>query len=290
MKKYFLFSLLAFSLLVHMAYADTPSSTSGIIPGQIWYSEDQILEGDIVKIYTAVWNSTKAPLSVKVEFYDKNVILGTRDLIVPSEKLVDVSVNWKVTLGDHVISAKIISSNLTTGKKDAVVLSSVSTKEDKKFIAKVIKNADGTITTIPDDSQSAVNNIGSQISDILPTSISTPVTNVFDAVDTTRLNVLNGVNISKSLTQKKIDSYNPPVVEQNPDTNINDKLPTTKPETVQDPAVTPQSSTDKPIAYLKLFFLSVLAFILGSKLVFYGLLLAMIFFLIRFIYRKIKNF
>lgn len=287
MKKYFLFSFLALVLLTHNVYADTSSSTSGIIPGQIWYSEDQISEGDIVKIYTGIWNSTKAPLSVKVEFYDKNVILGTRDLVVPSEKLVDVSVSWKVTLGDHVISAKIISSNLTTGKKDSVVLSSVSTKEDRKFIPKVIKNADGTITTIPDDSQSEVNNIGSQIVNILPKSVSTPVSNVFSSIDTTRLNILNGVNTSKAETQKRIDSYNPKVPETNTDTNINDKFPTNTTTPVV--ATETQSSTDKPIAYIKIFFLSVLAFILGYKIIFYGLLALIIFSIIRFIYRKIKN-
>jgi len=64
----------------------TGETSSGIIPGQIWYSQNNLIEGDTVNIYKAVWNGEVNSLSVKVEFYDKNVILGTRDVILkPSE-------------------------------------------------------------------------------------------------------------------------------------------------------------------------------------------------------------
>jgi hypothetical protein len=165
-----------------------------------------------------------------------------------------------------------------------VVLSSISTKDDNKFIPKIIKNADGTTTVVSDELQNKTDQISSSILSSLPT----PITGVLNSVDGFRANILDSVNASHKETQKRIDSYNSPIPEVNVDTNINDKLPTGKP--VVTVAVSqPQSPTDKPIAYVKLFFLSVLAFIFGYKLIFYGLIIFIIFYTFRKIYRLVVD-
>ncbi|MEA3399468.1 MAG: hypothetical protein U9R00_03095 [Patescibacteria group bacterium] len=134
MKKLLILGLLLFNI----AWADN----TGFIPGSIWYSEEPLKAGQSVEIYTLVWNSNDVDLITDVEFYDKNVVLGSRNVIVPANSFKDVSIPWQVTAGDHIISAKILS--------DEVPIERRQTPEDKKFVAQnkdVVKNQIDEIST-----------------------------------------------------------------------------------------------------------------------------------------------
>ncbi len=48
-------------------------------------------------------------------------------------------------------------------------------------------------------------------------------------------------------------------------------------------------STEKPIAYVKLFLLSIASFVFSTIIVFYAVLILVVFFVLRLIYRKIRN-
>jgi hypothetical protein len=262
--------------------------TSGIIPGQIWYSKSPILEGDTVKIYTAVWNNTTSSLSAKIEFYDKNVILGSKDIVVPASQLKEVSVSWKVTSGDHSISAKMISGSTTvSGKSESVFTVNNETTTDQKFVPVVIKTANGETATSGDIVKSQIDKAATSLDNIVPESITTPVSKNVGIVDNFRVDTLKNILDSKNETQSKID-------ELNKTTNVSNKTATTSNKTNQkisttDTKVGIQDATEKPIAYIKLFFLGILSFIFGSKLVFYFLIVLILFFIIRGIYRKIRN-
>ena len=98
----FPFSLFAFDGL----------DNSGIIPGNIWFSKNPFFAGDVVRIYSALYNSSDATLEGDVGFYDGTVLLGTKRFAVPANgNLVELSYDWKATVGNHSISAKIISVN-----------------------------------------------------------------------------------------------------------------------------------------------------------------------------------
>ena len=205
MKKYliiFLFTL----LLTSPVFAEVSNST-GFLPGQIWYSKDSLVEGEIVKIYTAVWNGDTSSLSAKVEFYDKNVILGTRDIIVPALQLQEVSVSWKVTSGDHIISAKILSStlNTTSGGKETVVLENNTTNSDKKFVPVVVKKEDGKTTTGDEVAKDELGKVGEKINEVLPDSVSESVSSGVASVETFRENTLTKISDSKEKTAEKIE-------------------------------------------------------------------------------------
>ena len=107
MRKLFIYSFLILFLTPLTFTYGAEIINSGFIPGQIWYSSEELIEGQTVNIHTAIWNGEKNSITAKVEFYDKNVILGTRNIIVASETSKDVSISWKVTAGDHLISASI---------------------------------------------------------------------------------------------------------------------------------------------------------------------------------------
>lgn len=286
MKKYFAFFILFYIACIPSVYA-TSIKTTGFIPGQIWYSKDSIIEGDSVKIYTAIWNNNTSPLSAKVEFYDQNVILGTRDVVVPSQQLIDVSVSWKVTAGDHSISAKIISPIITTsGKREIVTVDNILTSVDRKFIPVVLNTIEGQPATSTDILKSQLDKATASIDGLIPSSVSVPVSKNVGFIDNFRTDSLTNITDIKTATEKKIADLNKPIQESK-NTTVGGKVLATK--SVITPSKSIDSATEKPIAYIKLFLFSVLSFIFGSKIVFYLIILLIVFFVIRGIYRKIKN-
>ncbi len=274
MKKYFLFLLIIVSILFSQnAYALVLNS--GFIPGQIWYSEEKLIEGDTVNIHTAVWNGEKSSISVKVEFYDKNIVLGNRDIVIDSLELKDVHIPWKVTSGDHVISAKIISSlSGTSNNKEKVTLSRTVTSNDKQFVSVVVKDNEGEIVTGTDLIQNKLNKASSDLESMVPENISDSVSSSLSFVDDFRIKTLDQVNDVKEETKDRIDLLKKDEVIIIP-TSLNKS-------SIED-------ATEKPIAYIKLFLFSILSFILTNKIVFYGVLVLVAFLVLRFIYRRIRN-
>lgn len=273
MKKYILLLIVLLSF-ASSVYADAPATT-GIIPGQIWYSKDPLVEGDKVLIYTALWNGNTSSLLAIVEFYDKNVVLGTREVTILPNTLADVSVSWQVTSGDHTISAKITSSSLVNaGKKQSVTLERTLTEEDKTFVPVSITRA-----SITETAKDTVNKALTSVGSLVPPKIVESVDTNFNSVDSVRNSVATNIDASIKDTKEKIIllSKQAPVP-----TSHNTK-------TVKASESKPLDATEKPIAYIKLFLLSIASFIFGYKIVFYGLIAFIVFLLLRFIYRKIRN-
>jgi len=277
MKKYFLFLFIILSAFLTLPVYAGVLVNSGFIPGQIWYSKDVLIEGDTVDIYTAIWNGDKEPLSAKVEFYDKNIILGSRDVTLSSLELKDVYIPWKITSGDHVISAKIISSSATiSGKKEKVVLSRIITSNDKQFVPVVVKNDVGETVSVDSKLQNQINKTTAEINSILPEKVSAFISNSFTAVDNFRDKTFEQVSTVKDETQKEINLIKSEEKEKTLIQTLDVK------SNIGD-------ATHKPITYVKLFLFSVLTFIFGNKIVFYGFSILIVFYIIRSIYRKIRN-
>ncbi|MEI7688736.1 MAG: hypothetical protein WCI91_00965 [Candidatus Nomurabacteria bacterium] len=286
MKKYFVLFILFYIAFIPSAGA-TVITTTGFIPGQIWYSKDTIAEGDTVKIYTAIWNNSTSPLSAKVEFYDQNVILGTRDVVLPSQQLMDASVTWKVTAGDHSISAKIISPSVTvSGKKEIVTVNNVLTSVDRKFVPVVLNTIEGQPATSTDILKSQIDKATASIDGIIPNSISEPVSKNVNSIDSFRIDTLASIANTKSEAEKTITELNKSD-SNNKSASAGGKVLAVK--NVAEKGKSIDSATEKPIAYIKLFLFSVLSFIFSSKIVFYFLIILIMFFIIRGIYRKVKN-
>lgn len=260
MKKFLIVLIFIFSLWAPISHAE---EITGIIPGQIWYSKDSLTEGETVKIYTAIWNNTKENLLAKVEFYDKNVILGVRELTILPDQVIGANVSWKVTSGDHIISAKIISSSINkNGVKNAIVLSRVSTPLDKKFVPAIVTKIDGTPATSSDVVKSQIDKASAKISEVIPDQVSQPVNSLLANIETFKDKTFQEISISKNQTKDKIKQLEENKGESN--------------------------GTDKPIAYLKLFFLSIVYFIFSNKVFFYGAIALVIFLILRFVYLKLK--
>jgi hypothetical protein len=273
--KYFIYLFIILSIFSYLSVYAEGVINSGFIPGQIWYSKESLIEGDTVNIHTAVWNGEKESILVRVEFYDKNVILGDREVVVNTLELKDVYVPWKITSGDHVISAKIVSSVVTvSGKKEIVILDRNTTLNDKQFISVVVKNILGEQVTQTDALKNQIDKTTSEINSVIPEEISSTVSTGYNTIDNLRENTSVKIDSIKNETKKEIDSFKNVIKDtiQNAD----------KKSGIED-------ATKKPITYVKLFLFSILSFIFGNKIIFYGFLIVILFYIFRLIYRKIRN-
>lgn len=274
MKRFFFYSIILLSIATSVS-AET-AATVGFIPNQIWYSKEPLVEGDTIKIYTALWNGDATSASFHVQFYDGVTILGERDVTISPQDVVDVSISWKVTAGDHSISAKISSSTSTTdGKKETIPLTTNTTPTDHQFVPVRVKE------TAKVQVEDQLDKVTIAVKDAVPDSIGS----TFSSVDSFRNSTYSSIQASQKETQKEISSLAPSDAASSSKSTKNTKTPTTVGQT----SIKPLDATEKPIAYVKLFLLSIVGFIFGSKIVFYGLCAFVIFLFIRFIYRKIRN-
>jgi hypothetical protein len=266
--------ILVFAFVTIFSFSDYvfASTTAGFIPGQIWYSKDSLEEGDSVKVYTALWNGSENPIFTKVIFYDKEIVLGTREVTVPSMATKDVSISWQVTAGDHNIHAKIISSTISkSGKEESVVLTRSATGEDHQYVSVKLKKADGETATGSDIVNSQITNI---IDKVVPESLSKNVSSGLDSIDSFRLEKSKIIEDSKKVTEDKIEILK------------------SKTDNVEKSKKIDLNSLDvlkKPLFYVELFLLKILAFIFSNKWIFYGIIVFLLFLILRFFYYKIRR-
>ncbi len=286
MKKYLILFIFILIFNINSAFAAV-IDTAGFIPGQIWYSKENPNEGEKINIYTVVWNGGGNDLTVRIEFYDKNVILGTRDIVIQKEQIKEVSIPWKVTAGDHVISARIVSSTIAlNGKKEDIKLINSITTEDHKFIPAVIKNVNGDSVTSSDLIKNEVSITTAKISDFIPNSVSESVTKNVDKIENFRDATLIKINYEEDHAKKELINFN------NLEGKGNESLNTdsfTKTGTKTSVIVSPNKNlVEKPLTYLKIYTLTLCGYIFSHKVIFYGLLIIILFNILRFVYHKIK--
>jgi len=263
-KKFLVIVFVLVFLLVTQAFAE---SNSGFIPGQIWYSNENLIEGQTVNVYTAVWNGEKNPMSAKVEFYDKNVILGSRDIVVNPLEIKEVFVPWKITGGDHLISAKITSSStVISGKKESITLDNNTTSNDKQFVSVSAKDNNGNSIT--------ENKINSNLENMIPKNMNSSFSNIFSSIENFRNKTHSKLVKNKENAQKEISLIKKEVKKIESSSNKKNNI---------------EDTIRKPVTYMRYYLLLILTFIFATAIVFYGLFLLVIFYILRFIYRKIRN-
>jgi hypothetical protein len=107
----------------------------GIIKSGIWYSKDPFYAGDKVRIYTLVFNGSDQDLMGEVVFDDNGKVLCRGNFTATSGKSQEIWCDWTATLGEHKISAKIVSPKVAPigeAPRDIILLSNVSGVSDRK--------------------------------------------------------------------------------------------------------------------------------------------------------------
>lgn len=241
------------------------SSNTGFVSENIWYSKDPFEEGDKIKIYTFIFNPDIRELSGTVIFFDKTVLLGKKDFIISSKKASDISINWTVTAGDHTIFGKIENAKflISKGKYEEIYLTENETEKSSRTISKKIDSQLVDINT----NHTYVEDIKKIIEEKTPDFITKPIISTFNRIGEFRENI----NLTSENKKEEIKN----------DIKVLDSIKnTSNSETKTNPFL-------KPFKYIELFFLSIFSFILNNKILFYGLIVIVVFFILRFIWEKI---
>ena len=124
---------------VSLAHAQTKTLKNiGFIQDNIWFSKDPFFEGDKVRIYTAVLNSSQYDFKGTLEFYAGGKSLGKSDFSLVSGGFQVLWADWVAEVGSKKIFASISGAKISLpgGVEEAVVLENVKTGEKETFVDK----------------------------------------------------------------------------------------------------------------------------------------------------------
>ena len=264
------------------------TSNAGFIPSNIWYSKDPFQEGDKIQIYTLVYNPDGNTLTGTIYFFDNTLFLGNKDFSVSPKSSSNISIDWTATAGDHTIFAQIQNAKfiLSNGKYETASLNEIKSDESKRTIAKtIIPDSNGvTNNNNTGDTSSSITNV---IKNNTPTFVSKSIDSTVSTLEGIRNNISATSDQNKTKIQKQIDTLNKTTDTTNTTNSKNTKKVDIAKTNQINKNTTNPNPVLKPLMYVELFFLSVASFIFGSKLIFYGLILLIIFFILRYLWRLV---
>lgn len=107
------------------------AATTGFSTSEVQFSSSSIIQDKEIEISIGFINYEDKKLTGKINFYNKDILLGSRDLELDSKQSGEYSIVWKASLGEHSFIAraenlKISGSNVTilgpsTEPKDLLV-------------------------------------------------------------------------------------------------------------------------------------------------------------------------
>ncbi len=268
-KNTFLCSIMFFSVLSTTQVFASDNTSVGFIQNPIWFSKDYIVSGDGVKIYTLIYNGSSDQLKGMVVFYNGKVVLGRREIIVPGKSVKDVSIDWKPVSGTYKVRALLENPRLIDLR--GVELKTVDISEETKENVVEVKEKE-LVKAEQNIKDSGTENISKQFSDLgtsLATDIPKTASNIFTKIDRARSDSADFLEKQKDIAEQE---KNKPVVKS-------DSVESKKPSFIP----------DNPFAIAKYYLYTVALFVFNIKVIFFSLLILILYFLIRFVYRKIKN-
>jgi len=206
MKKHILFLLVPFLFCPFFNLRAEVINDLSFMPENVWYSGGELKDGEVVNIHTAIWNGLDDKVVMKIDFYDKDTLLGARDLSIEPKDLSEVSISWRVTAGEHYISAKIISpKSVVDGIEKDIKISSNETKVDRQKVSVVIKDQEGEEVKAKDAMEDIVGQVEDKVKDILNEDVERKISIGFEAIEKYRLDKAEQVKGFADGMKEKID-------------------------------------------------------------------------------------
>lgn len=259
-------------------------AVSGIPKESVWMSEKSPEEGEIVTLFTFVFNGQKTDnLYGDIEWYDEETLIGERSFTVLPLSGQAISIEWKVTDGNHEIKPIIV--NTKSGKdKDSSTTILIEDSEASPlvfFVANKIEEKEGELSE--EKIFGDLDNLENKIISSTPPVVAETIGESFGFLEETR-------NEAKNIIFEEIAEVEQKSQDLNAETNNEEvseegevAVDTKKEES---PAV---KYVEKPALGVYKFSLNSLYFILSSALLTYGLLIFFIYLISRFAYRKIRK-
>ena len=243
-------------------------TSAGFVPSNIWYSSDTFEEGDKIQIHTFVFNPDARELSGTMSFYDSAILLGKKPFTVSPNSAEEVSIDWVVTAGEHKIFAKIEGAKflVSKGNYETALLQesetvSLSRTVNKKIILKPEEESVNIVEEVEEKLTSTLDNITKVVEESTPSVISTPVKATLNTLEQARKALATSSEQGKVAAKLKIQEVKA----------SNES----------------KSYVDKPFNYVKLFFLTIIAFFAKYSIAFYSLVLVILFYILRYLYRLV---
>lgn len=295
MKK-FIITLICFIVCVIPGFAH--AEQIGFPEKSIWYSSEEFKVGENVTIYTLVVNGEQLALSGTVRFYDRDVILGEKKVTLEKNDAQVVGLAWKVTEGEHQFSAQFLQATLTEsdGKKVTVVPSSPETDKDTVYVKKTVAVKDvnsenssalaAQATLNKDLIVGEVSKATDYLKDKTPDNVEAKVSATTANIESLRETWEENFTQKRKDEQASLDALNVYYEERlkakeeaDPDNYVKQSYVDSSGENI----------LKKPMHYVLIFFYSLIAFIVGNALIFYGLSVLVLFLIIRAIWRAVKG-
>jgi len=299
MNKKIIFLSLILSILFtsqNVSAATIDNSNVGFVPSNIWYSNDPDTEGEKVRIYTVVFNPYQKEFSGEVSFYDGEILLGKKTFTISSIGTKDVYIDWTVSLGTHKIFAKITNAKYLISKGVYEQVNAEESTSDTssytvyKKILPNISDVKDNVTKTVNDIKNPVNNLEQKILESTPDYVSKPIINSSNFLENWRGSQIEIIDTKKDAVKSEIDilqqeNSKVEVLKEESDTNTDNN--TDNKNTTKSIGEEFKSSTTTPFKYVELFFLTILSFIIGNKIIFYATLVLIFALFIKILWRKI---
>lgn len=174
---------------------------AGLVSG-IWYSKLPFFAGNKIKVFTAIFNNMPFTIAGKVQFFDYNTLIGESDFLAKTNDVFNVSIDWLINEGNHIISTKLINTvKIEAGKESEPIFLSLALSPKSENFADFDTDEDGigNMDDFDDDNDG--------VSDEEETKQRTdPLNN-----DTDEYEILNGTDKASLKKEEKI-SPTPPLI------------------------------------------------------------------------------
>ena len=285
-----IFSFIAIIAIVFFANTTKTFAGTGFLGGPMWINPEVPADGDLVTLHALFHNAEPNQLSGDVLFYDGSVLLGRESTVIAPGGISTTSVTFRISAGDHIFSA--ITGNLVEdvgdGKTEQFALApqtvqlpniSVPSKAGSSLNATIVPGG-----TVPGSNQISPNNplagvinqVNQAKTDIIssiPSSVTSPVVDTASSVDTWRTQNSNMLDQAIKDANAQVKSVNGLAADQ---------------QKKYGSVALSTNFVDRPFAYVKLFFFTLLAFLYSHSFVFYGIILIVAYFIGRAIWNKIS--
>lgn len=252
------------------------TNNTGFISESVWFSEEELVLGESVNIYTALFNNSSSVLEGSVTFFDKDVVLGVKTFSIPEKSVRDVKQSWIVTSGDHEMYASL------SVKQTSIELGEKITKPIEFTIQAPIVPEKDPVTGEAAEILSDVDNIQEKIIDSIPPEVSDKLESSLSGVESFRVETSSNIEEKKDAKQEVVDNLKSLPEKDSVDLEIGLEDGKTNVDVKSTPL-------DTPLAYAGLFFYTILSYIFKSTIIFYGLCIILIFLVLRAIYRAMRR-
>ena len=260
-------------------------ASTGFVTAPLSLNPESPKEGDKAVLSAVFRNDEQSTLTGTIIFYDGAVLLAKKPITILSNEVGTASVTFTISAGSHDFSATMSSADklLTSGKLGVVSLPVSTVTMPSQFVPKIVNlSAAAGGQTDLSSAQPILNQIDKAETGVL-SAVPGPIKDV----------ISSGVKNIEAWRQAAGNNFSAGIDDANKIISpaVKSKKSATSSSTTNSAvsADSSGSSLDGPLAYVKLFTYTILAFIFSSAVVFYLVGIFLIYIIIRFIFRRIRR-